>query len=90
MYDLFPRRDDLPCFFEWLFNNSAVVARIGFAVLPERIRMRLRSGDGRPLRRAFVNETEVEVLKKNTILLPAAIGGQFKIEGCSANEREGV
>lgn len=175
MYEVFLRRDDLPRFFEWLFNNLAAVVhhdfRVGcearngapscapgdgerwqairkmfinerggydgsqqslwllqaiprswlkpndrlsvkdmgtwfggkvnlsinvaedgnsvevnvkltkLAVKPTEIRMRLRSGDGRPLASAEINGAGTEVLEKDTIKLPTSTDAEYRIVG---------
>jgi len=60
-YDLFLQRDDLPRFFEWLFNNMAVVVHHDFRVGVESIdgAPSCAPGDGvrwRAIRNMFVNE----------------------------------
>jgi hypothetical protein len=51
------------------------------AVKPKEIRVRLRSGDGRPLASATVNGQAVEVQSGDMILLPAMTDGAFEIVG---------
>lgn len=51
------------------------------AVAPEEIRMRLRSGDGRPLKAATINGKSVPVSDDDTIELPKATSGDYRIEG---------
>jgi hypothetical protein len=51
------------------------------AVLPRGIRMRLRSGDGRPLRGATVDGTTVNVMAGDLIELPVTPRGQLRVVG---------
>jgi hypothetical protein len=51
------------------------------AVKPKEIRMRLRSGDGRPLASATVNGRAAAVRPGDLILLPATTDGAFRIVG---------
>ena len=50
------------------------------AVKPKEIRIRLRSGDGRPLASATVNGQPAKVLPGDTIQLPLAKTGDYRIE----------
>jgi hypothetical protein len=43
--------------------------------------MRLRSGDGRPLAAAEINGVRAEVLPGDTINLPLATSGTFRVKG---------
>jgi hypothetical protein len=52
------------------------------AVPPREIRMRLRSGDGRPLVAAEVNGQKVRVLPGDVILLPVQLEGEITVVGC--------
>jgi hypothetical protein len=63
-------------------DSVAVEARLaGLAVAPKEIRMRLRSGDGRPLAAAEINGVPTQVLSGDTILLPLATSGAYRIRG---------
>jgi hypothetical protein len=62
-------------------NSVSVCAGIGLAVLPTEIRMRLRSGDGRPLLSAKVNGRRIKVGKDATLLLPLKKKGNYRVEG---------
>jgi len=52
-----------------------------FAVPPARILLRLRSGDGRPLRSATLNGTAARVLPGDLISLPLKLRSQLRIAG---------
>ena len=58
-----------------------VSADLDLKVQPTEVRLRLRSGDGRPLRSATVNGEPAEVLAGDTILLPNTVVGQYKVVG---------
>jgi hypothetical protein len=63
-------------------NSVAVMAKLRkLRVLPAEIRLRLRSGDGRPLAKAQVNGVPVEVLPGDTIRLPLRTDGTYRIIG---------
>ncbi|MCC6124558.1 MAG: hypothetical protein IT426_06335 [Pirellulales bacterium] len=64
-------------------GNSVTVkgALKKLAVKPKEIRVRLRSGDGRPLASAAVNGQAVAVQPGDVLLLPAATDGDFEIVG---------
>jgi hypothetical protein len=62
-------------------NSLRVEAKLNLVVLPAEIRMRLRSGDGRPLASASVNGLATRVLDKDTINLPTETKGEYKIVG---------
>ena len=63
-------------------GNSVVVnTDWNLEVLPKDIRMRLRSGDGRPLMSANVNGEEVDFLVNDLIMLPHTKKGEFVITG---------
>jgi hypothetical protein len=49
------------------------------AVKPKEIRIRLRSGDGRPLAAATVNGQSAEVLQGDIILLPSETDARYKV-----------
>lgn len=66
-------------------NSVSVSARIEPAVEPKEIRMRLRSGDDRPLVSAKVNGEETQVMEKDTVSLPLATRGEYRIEGFFGN-----
>ena len=52
---------------------------MNLAVVPAEIRVRLRSGNGRRLASAKINGRETPVLERDTIKLPTATHGEFKI-----------
>jgi hypothetical protein len=58
-----------------------VDASLALSVAPREIRMRLRSGDGRPLRSATVDGRQVRVLAGDTIALPRGTSRRYRIEG---------
>jgi mannose-6-phosphate isomerase-like protein (cupin superfamily) len=63
-------------------NSVAVEVKLNdLAVAPKGIRMRLRSGDGRPLAAAEINGVRAEVLPGDTINLPLATNGTFLVKG---------
>jgi hypothetical protein len=62
-------------------NAVAVSADLQLTIQPSQIRMRLRSGDGRPLRKAEINGAATPVLAGDTIRLPDAPAGQYRIVG---------
>jgi hypothetical protein len=64
-------------------GNSVVVeaALDKLAVKPKEIRVRLRSGDGRPLVSAEVNGQPAKVLPGDIILLPVQTDSTYKLEG---------
>ena len=62
-------------------NAVEVAAHLDLAVMPKETRVRLRSGDGRPLTSATVNGASTAVLEKDTILLPAQTKGDLRIVG---------
>jgi len=62
-------------------NSCRVMAALDLAVTPTEIRMRLRSGDGRPLRAATIDGKDAEVLEKDTIHLPRKRSGRYEIKG---------
>ena len=62
-------------------NSVEVVANLDLAVAPKEIRVRLRSGDGRPLASATVNGVSTPVLERDTIVLPTQIKGDSRIVG---------
>jgi hypothetical protein len=51
------------------------------AVPPQEIRVRLRSGDGRPLSSADVNGAPVGVLSGDVIVITPQTSGQYQIVG---------
>jgi hypothetical protein len=51
------------------------------AIEPKEIRIRLRSGDGRPLKSATMNGQPVSVQNGDVVLLPVQTGGTFQITG---------
>lgn len=60
-------------------NSMDVQARLDLAVAPKEIRVRLRSGDRRPLSSALVNGTPATVLEGDMIRLPNETKGTFRI-----------
>lgn len=60
-------------------DSVAVAANLDLVVAPTEIRMRLRSGDGRPLASASVNGAAAPVLEGDTIRLPDKIKGDYRI-----------
>jgi len=64
-------------------GNSVVVnvKLTKLAVKPTEIRMRLRSGDGRPLASARINGAATKVLEKDTIKLPTSTDAEYRIVG---------
>ena len=60
-------------------NSLNVEAKLNLAVVPAEIRVRLRSGNGRRLASAKINGRETPVLERDTIKLPTATHGEFKI-----------
>ena len=58
-----------------------VVEMTGLAVKPAEVRMRLRSGDGRPLTSAEINRVKAEVLDGDVIRLPVSTAGKYEITG---------
>jgi hypothetical protein len=65
-------------------DGDSVVVNVelsNLAVKPSQIRMRLRSGDGRPLASAEIGGVETEVLEADTIRLPLKTDGRYRIVG---------
>jgi hypothetical protein len=62
-------------------NSVTVLARLDLAVAPQEVRMRLRSGDGRPLASAEVNGETIPVLEGDTLQLPTQPQGRYRIVG---------
>jgi hypothetical protein len=62
-------------------NSVLVSAKFKLSVKPTEIRMRLRSGDGRPLLSAKINGKKAEVRSDDTIALLLATEGEYRIEG---------
>ena len=63
-------------------NSVAVDAKLmKLAVSPKEIRIRLRSGDGRPLASATVNGKPAPVQPGDVLALPVQTEGTFKIVG---------
>ncbi len=63
-------------------NSVAVDAQLEkLAVKPREIRIRLRSGDGRPLASATINGQPAKILPGDVVLLPAQADGVYKIVG---------
>jgi hypothetical protein len=65
-------------------NSVEVSAHHDLVIPPTEIRMRLRSGDGRPLASAQLNGADTTVLEKDTIRLPNATSGNYRIVGSFA------
>jgi hypothetical protein len=61
-------------------TSVRVQANVDLAVLPTEIRMRLRSGNGQPLKSATINGTETTVLESDTIALPQQLKGNYRID----------
>jgi hypothetical protein len=55
--------------------------RANFAVQPVEIRMRLRSGDGRPSASAEINGASAPVRAGDTIELPVTRDGTYRVVG---------
>jgi hypothetical protein len=83
---------DMPTCFGGKINLTVVVSADGasvnvearlakLAVQPVAIRMRLRSGDGRPLASAGIDGASVPVREGDTIELPVARDGTYRIVG---------
>jgi hypothetical protein len=62
-------------------NSIEVMADLNLVIPPAEIRMRLRSGDGRPLASAHVNGVEVPVTGLDTIQLPYREKTRYQIVG---------
>jgi hypothetical protein len=62
-------------------NSIEVTANLDLTVQPAEIRMRLRSCDGRPLRSALIDGTEVPVTDLDTIKLPSQGKGRYRVVG---------
>lgn len=62
-------------------DSVSVAAKLNLKVLPAEIRMRLRSGDGRPLAAAEVNGAPMRVLEGDSIKLPRKAAGEYRIVG---------
>jgi len=62
-------------------DSVVVKSNLDLVVLPKEIRMRLRSGDGRPLRIAKINGKKTKVFNDDTILLPRKTKGKYTIVG---------
>jgi hypothetical protein len=62
-------------------DSVLVSAALDLATLPTEIRMRLRSGDGRPLRSAQINGVDTTVHEGDTIALPLHLQGKYRIVG---------
>jgi hypothetical protein len=61
-------------------NSLQVAAKLGLAVLPTEIRMRLRPTTGRRLAAVTINGRKAPVLEGNTIKLPQETRGEYNIE----------
>jgi hypothetical protein len=62
-------------------NAVQVDAHLALAVEPAQIRMRLRSGDGRPLKSATVNGEAATVQEGDVVVLPLQRAGQHRVVG---------
>lgn len=62
-------------------DSINVKCRLNLVVCPKEIRMRLRSGDGRPLVRAEINGKKTPVLKGDIIVLPQKPKAKYTIVG---------
>ncbi len=62
-------------------RSVTVSANLNLVVSPTEIRMRMRSGDGRPLAAAQINGRKTLVLERDTIKLPTETKGEYKIVG---------
>ncbi|MBM3474278.1 MAG: hypothetical protein FJX75_13495 [Armatimonadetes bacterium] len=62
-------------------DEVRVKAGLDLAVAPKGITIRLRSGDGRPLREATVNGKAVEVLAGDTVRLPEGKSAEYVVAG---------
>ncbi len=62
-------------------RSLSVAARLDAAVKPKEIVVRLRSGDGRPLRSATIDGKRTAVLPGDTIRLPDAAKAAYRIVG---------
>lgn len=63
-------------------NSVAAAVQFGhLAVTPKEIRMRLRSGDGRPLRQALVEGAAVPVDGDDSFALPLKASGTIRVTG---------
>jgi hypothetical protein len=63
-------------------DSVEVAAKLDLAIRPSGIRMRLRSGDGRPLHAAEINGAKTAPLEGDTIRLPGEPKGEYRIVGC--------
>lgn len=62
-------------------NSVTAHIHLSLAVAPSEIRVRLRSGNGRPLKSAEVNGASAAVLDGDTIRLPQNLKGEYRIVG---------
>jgi hypothetical protein len=62
-------------------SSVAVSAGLNLVSLPVRVRMRLRSGDGRPLRSATINGVATPVQEGDVVYLPRNLRGIYRIVG---------
>lgn len=62
-------------------NSVVVSSTLDLVAVPGEIRMRLRSGDGRPLAKATVNGRAAKILAGDTIQLPAQVKGKYQVVG---------
>ncbi|MCC6446817.1 MAG: hypothetical protein IT210_25620 [Armatimonadetes bacterium] len=65
-------------------NGDSVRATVrlkNLSVLPTEIRLRLRSGDGRPLASILVNDNPAKLLEGDTVRLPLKKNGTYQVVG---------
>jgi len=62
-------------------NSVNVEAKLDLTIEPNGITMRLRSGDGKPLKSATVNGASAKLGPNDTITLPKKTKGEYKIVG---------
>ncbi|GMV37535.1 MAG: hypothetical protein AMXMBFR61_20430 [Fimbriimonadales bacterium] len=60
---------------------SVRVSLRGLRVKPKEVVLRLRSGDGRPLRSAELDGKPLPVRADDTVLLPTTLSGEFEVIG---------
>ena len=62
-------------------DSVKVTANLDLVEMPTEVRMRLRSGDSRPLKSATINGIGTEVLEGDTITLPRELKGMYDVVG---------
>lgn len=62
-------------------NSVVVMVRLSLQVMPQEIRLRLRSGDGRPLASATINGKPVAAVAGDTFPLPLRPQARYRIVG---------